>query len=39
MFQYYVEFGLPFNIILLQPVNIKLSFDIFTESQTSKFVK
>ena len=41
MLQYNVHFGLPFNIIymLLQPVNIKVSFHIFTETQTSKLVK
>ena len=39
MFQYNVQFGLQFNIIYLQPVNIKVSFDIFNESQTSKPVK
>ena len=35
MFQHNVQFGLPFNIIYLQPVNIKVSFHIFTEIQTS----
>ena len=39
MFQYNVYFGLQFNITYLQPVNIKLPFHIFTESQTSKLVK
>ena len=39
MLQYNVQFDLPFNIIYLQPVNIKVSFHIFTESQTSKLVK
>ena len=39
MFQYNVQFGLPFNIIYLQAVNIKVSFHIFTESQTSKLMK
>ena len=36
VFRYNIYFGLKFNIIYLQPVNIKVSFNIFTESQTGK---
>ena len=36
MFQYNVYFGLHFSIIFLRPGYIKVSFHIFTESQTSK---
>ena len=39
MFQYNVYFGSSFSIIYLQQVNIKVSFHIFTESQTSKLMK
>ena len=39
MFQYNVQYGLLFNITQLQPVNIKVSFHIFSESQASKLVK